>query len=141
MSNKPTKGDIIQWLGIETVNAVMSVINKNQWRRRPYYIMLEIRRDDGGQPVQLHQLGHQTKEVSVEGKKLIHKIISLLDRDLGPRLNTVLWRVDNRLGKFDLVRSLPLDYPFAVEDSDNAGIVVEKVAQEADKIKPAIMWN
>lgn len=141
MKLKPTKGDFFQWLWAQTANTVMSIINKNQHKRRPYYIMLQISKGYAGQPVGLARAEHPIVDVRVEGKKLIHKIFSILDRDPGPLLDTVVWRIDNRRGRVDLVRSLPRDCPFAVEDSDNAGIVVEKVAVEADKIKPAIIWN
>lgn len=139
--NKPTKGDFFQWLWTQTANSVMSIVNANQWRRIPYFIMLQLKKGYEGQPMGLHKQRNETRNVKVEGKKLIHKIFSILDKDPGPRLDTVLWRIDNRRGRVDLVRSLPKDYPFAVEDSDNAGIVVEKVAEEADKIKPALIWN
>lgn len=138
---KQTKGDFFQWLWTQTASSVMSIVNKNQWRRRPYFIMLQIGKGYAGQPTGLHKVGHRTTNIKVEGKKLIHKIFSILDRDPGARLDTVLWRIDNLSGKVELVRSLPRDYPFAVEDSDNTGEVVESVAKEAEKIKPALMWN
>lgn len=142
MKNKISKGDFFQWLWEQTANSIMSIINKNQWRRMPYFVMLQLKQGYAGQPVGLHKQGNETRNVKVEGKKLIHKIFSILDRDPGARLDTVLWRVDNVSGKgIELVRSLPRDYPFAVEDSDNAGVVVESVVKEAEKIKPALVWN
>ena len=141
MKSKPTKGDFFQWLWAQTANTVMSIINKNQYRRKPYYIMLQMSKGYNGQPTGLAMAGNQTADVPVEGKKIIHKIFAILDKDPGPRLNTVLWRIDNRKSKVDLVRSLPKDIPFAIEDSDNIGSVVESVAKEADKIKPALIWN
>lgn len=141
MRAKPRKGDFFRWLWIQTANTVMSIINGNQWRKNPYYIMLQIDKSYGGQPTGLHKAGRPTKDVKVEGKKLIHKIFAVLDRDPGPRLNTVVWRIDNRQGDVELIRSLPKDIPFAIEDSDNEGRVVEKIAVEAEKIKQAIVWS
>ena len=56
-------------------------------------------------------------------------------------MSNSVWYVDNRIGELKMVRSLPPDKPIAVEDSDNYGKVVGKVAAEAMKIKEAIKWN
>jgi hypothetical protein len=56
-------------------------------------------------------------------------------------LGTIVWRIDNRIGEVKMLWSLPPDKPFPVEDSENYGPIVEKVAKEATIIKDAIKWN
>lgn len=135
------KEDFIQWQWTQTANTIISIINKRTHRGKPYWIMLQTEKGYNGPPSASHKAGRPTKTLNLKGKKLIHQKISIWPMDPGPRLGALVWKVDNRVGLVELVRSLPPDKPFAIEDSDNTGPIVEAVAKEAMKIKPAIIWN
>jgi hypothetical protein len=135
------KKDFVQWQWMNTANAVVSIINSRSYKREPYYILLKMDKGYNGPPAYSHQQGHALKTIKVEGKKVIHQTVAILDYDPGPRLGTIVWRIDNRIGEVKMLWSLPPDKPFPVEDSENYGPIVEKVAKEATIIKDAIKWN
>jgi hypothetical protein len=110
-----TTGDLRQCMGEDFMKNVYAVINRNQHRAEPYWLLVHT---------------------SVIGRH-VHTRIVIMGRenfvrdDQGrviPLLDTILLKVDNRKGDLEVVWALPADIP---DTQAIYGDVVESVAEQA----------
>ena len=130
---KPVQiGDVRRMASDDLYAMLEKVVDAFQNLSKPYWILVIIKNKYQGPAAQSVSDGIETTEVRLPNKMIHNRIVApLLSRPLVKQLGTMLWRVDNRTGEMELEYALPMDVPTLVEDSDNAGTVVEKVAQDA----------
>lgn len=116
-------------------------VNNYSHLSREYYIMVVVKNNYQG-PAPFKDADTQpdveTTEMRLPDKMIHNRIIGPMFRaPLVRQLGSMLWRVNNRQGRVDLVYALPQDIPTLQEDSE--GRSVEKVAQDAQGIP--LIWS
>lgn len=131
-------GDARRMAADDLYKMLEKVVDTYQHLRNPYYILVVVRDHyQGPGPAKNMETREavETTEMTLPNKLIHNRIIAPLGRPpIVRQLGTMLWKVDNRIGEMDLVYALPKDVPTLVEDSDNAGQVVERVARDAQGI-------
>ena len=134
------RGDWRQWLTEDLFANLARVVEGKQAKQTPYYIEVRIDKNYSG-PATAHD-DSMAREVTLTAKKVYGVRLVCMDRrPIIPQLSTMLFYIDNRQGLIKLVYALPADMPNDVEDSDNYGAVVPKVAQDARIMGFPLIWN
>lgn len=137
-----TTGDVRRMASDDLYAMLERFVNANQHITRPYYILVIVKNSYQGPAAQgkNHEGEVETVEMKLPDKLIHNRIVGpMMEPPLIKQLGSMLWKIDNRLGQASLVYALPQDIPTAMEDSDNAGTVVPKVAESARGIP--LIWN
>jgi hypothetical protein len=108
-------GDMRQSLGEDLMKRVEQVVNDNQHRPEPYWLLIY----------------NQKAGMIIRTKILIMGRLNFPRNEQGkviPMLGTICIKVDNKLGRLDIVWALPRDIP---ETQEIYGDVIEDVAKQA----------
>jgi len=138
MNNK----DFRQWLTENLWKNIERVVNEKVGYRHVYFI--EVRHKNHYEGVAQANLGKPIEEKVMKDAKILSNRLVLLNKPpVVPQLGTILFKVDNCLGKGDIyhIYTLPYDVPNQVEDSDNFGEVVETVAEGSKNRMIPLIFN
>ena len=168
---KLTHGDFRAYVTFELHKALEAQMNDCAHLAVPYYIHVRVNDRYDGPSALSASRGTKTKTLDLEGKQIIHNVlvafVCQIEKQVTvtacnpdckawmgktaegkvicpvcvQQLGTILFRVDNQRGAMELVYALPPDRPSAVEDSDNYGPVVPKVAESAKEAGVSLFWN
>ncbi len=147
MKHTFTYGDFRHMVTGDLYKAIEDVVVRKQDYEHPYYIQVQIRNRYTGAPA-VSQLSHgiavspTTEDVNLEGKKIIHTRLVLMNRPPHPpQLGTMLWKVDNKKGFVKILYAIPADKPNAQGDSDNFGQVSKLAAESIDRLGVPLVFN
>jgi len=125
-----TYGDFHAWCTQELHRNLEKVINANQFRRKPYYLLVIINNGYEGPPAGNRNVIRPTKTMDLSGKKVMRCVINIIDEPpLMKLIGSLLWRVDNRIGLAQCLYALPPDKPTIGEAGECISDLVSESAQ------------
>jgi len=121
-------GEWRTWLSQELYKQIDRLVNEKADYKVPYYIQVQLKPEYQGPSMACTDV----QDTEVKAHKIYGIRLVCMNRPPAiPMLGTLLFYVDNRSGRCEMVYALPADRPHAIEDSDNEGEISRLVAENA----------
>lgn len=125
-----TYGDFNTWCTQNLHRSLEKVINANQHRENPYYLLVIIKDGYEGPPAGIKEEIRQTRDIDLSGKKVMRVTINIMSRPpIVKMLGSLLWRVDNGIGQAECLYALPPDIPIIGPEGECDSELVFKSGQ------------
>lgn len=125
-----TYGDFHTWCTQNLHRSLEKVINANQHRENPYYLLVIVKDGYEGPPAGTKNEIRPTKELDLSGKKVIRVIINILSQTPAVKMiGSLLWMVDNKIGLAKCLYALPPDKPIKGPEGECESELVFKSGQ------------
>lgn len=119
-------GDVRVFLTENLHKNLERVINKLQGWRDVYYILVKVSDKYMGP----HQTAKESRVINTENKRIIHnRFVVMEERPMIPFLSTMLWEINNKIGRAKCLYVLPPDKPMIDCELEGGSEIVFKSAQ------------